>query len=111
MEYLFKSVNMYNQYIKYKIPLSSLSSLSSEIYLIKWLPNSKTIIHNHNGKQCSFISLNSLHESIYSTSNQHDISNSRKIKPFHIYTINDNIGYHRIFNYDDKIKWSLHRYY
>ena len=37
MDRLFKSINMYNQYIKFRIP-----SLKSDIYLIKWLPHSKT---------------------------------------------------------------------
>ena len=66
MNQLFKSVNMYNQYIKYKIP-----SLYSEIYLIKWFPNSKTKIHNHRGKNCNFITLNgSLSEKRYLKNNK-----------------------------------------
>ena len=52
MEYLFKSVTMYNQYIKFKLPILK------DSYLIKWNPESHTIIHDHNGKDCDFMMLN-----------------------------------------------------
>ena len=103
MDQLFKSVTMYNQYIKYKIP-----SLYSEIYLIKWFPNSKTKIHNHRGKNCSFLLLKgSLTETRYLKNNKIEIN---EIKPFQINSINDEIGTHRIKNNDNIVKWSLHRY-
>lgn len=100
---------MKSNYIKYKMPLLNIN-------IIKWLPYSKTTIHNHNGQQCVFTPLNgALNEIIYKT---HDLE-SRKIKyfykneisPFKIRKINDSIGYHQIFNLDNKVKWSLHRYY
>ena len=96
-------------YIKYKIPLLNIN-------IIKWLPHSKSNIHNHNGKNCIFLPLNGrLNEIIYKTS---DLESKKikyfynnKIDPFTIRKINDNIGYHQIFNLDNKVKWSLHRYY
>jgi hypothetical protein len=105
MEYLFKSVTMYNQYIKFRIPC-----LSSEIYLIKWLPNSETIYHGHKGKQCNFVLLkgNELYEKRKTNANANE--SLTILKPFHIYSINDTIGIHKIINNDNKIKWSLHRY-
>jgi hypothetical protein len=103
MDQLFKSITMYNQYIKYKLP-----SLHSEIYLIKWLPNSKTKIHNHCGKNCNFLLLKgSLTETRYLKNNEIE---SNEIKAFQINFINDELGKHEIKNNDDQIKWSLHRY-
>ena len=103
MDRLFKSITINNQYIKYKLP-----SLKSEIYLIKWLPNSITDIHNHNGKNCNFLLLKgSLTETRYLKNNEIE---SNEIKPFQRNLINDEIGEHEIKNNDDKIKWSLHRY-
>ena len=98
--------NIDNQYIKYRIPFTK-----SESYLIKWLPKSQTKIHNHRGKNCDFITFHKLYECTYSSLKIDDLLNSREIKPFNIYHINDKIGYHQIFNFDNKIKWSIHRYY
>ena len=130
MNRLFKSITINNQYIKFRIP-----SLKSELYLIKWLPNSKTDIHIHDGKNCNFLLLKgSLTETRYLKNNEiksngnkpfqinsmndeireHEIKNneikSNEIKPFQINSMNDEIGEHEIKNNDDTIKWSLHRY-
>ena len=40
-----------NSYLKYKLPIPN-------IYLIKWLPFSRTKIHGHNNKKCNFMILN-----------------------------------------------------
>ena len=88
-------------YLKYTLPLKN-------YYLIKWFPSSRTDIHGHNGKECKFLLLNgSLIEYRYN-------NNSRKInnlKPLKLYTINDQIGTHLMKNHEDKIKWSIHKYY
>ena len=34
-----------------------------------------------------------------------------KLKPFRKYSINDTIGEHIMINTDNRVKWSLHRYY
>ena len=99
----FTPINVKNQYLKYRLP-----SLLSEMYIIRWFPNSKTDIHYHNGKLCQFMVLNDiLHEKRY-----HNNSNfaDNLLRPFTIYSINDDIGAHSVSNNDNKIKWSLHRY-
>ena len=39
------------------------------------------------------------------------LDNIRKIEPLKLYTINDDIGFHQVFNLEKKVKWSLHNYY
>jgi len=103
MDRLFKSINMYNQYIKFIIP-----SLKSDIYLIKWLPHSKTKIHNHKGRNCNFLLLKgSLTETRYLKNNT---TETNVIHPLQINFINDEIGKHELINNDNTIQWSLHRY-
>ena len=103
MNRLFKSITINNQYIKFIIP-----SLKSEIYLIKWFPNSITDIHGHNGKNCNFLLIKgSLSETRYLKNNKIEIN---EIKPFQRNFINDDIGEHEIKNKDNIVKWSLHRY-
>ena len=104
MNRIFKSINMYNQYIKYKIPY-----FPSNLYLIKWLPHSKTKIHNHRGKDCNFILLKgSLIETRYFENNTTEIN---ILQPLQINHINDEIGKHQIENNNTTIQWSLHKYY
>ena len=103
---MLKRYNINNQYIKFKLPLLK------EAYLIQWNPNSETNIHDHDGKQCDFMVLNgSLFECIYSEKQILSLKRYRILKPYQKYSINDSIGYHQVFNLEDKKKWSLHRYY
>jgi hypothetical protein len=89
-------------YLKYTLPIQN-------CYLIKWFPSSKTNIHGHDGKQCDFFILNgSLFEKRYGINGivTYDI-----LQPFTKYSINDQIGAHSMYNTDDKVKWSIHKYY
>jgi len=103
---IFRAININNQYIKYRLP-----SLKSELFLIKWLPNSETDYHDHGGKQCDFILLggNQLNEIRKKDCN--GIGIHRTIYPFKKYSINDSVGIHKMLNTENKIKWSLHKYY
>ena len=105
MNKIFKSVNVYNQYIKYKLP-----SLKSNLYLIKWLPESATCFHGHQGKQCDFMLLWGYYL-IEKRRTHRLVETGQIIYPFKKYSINDKIGIHRMINNENKIKWSLHRYY
>jgi len=98
-----KTVN--NQYIKYKIPF-----VKNEIYLIRWFPNSKTIFHGHNGKQCDFLFFNG-NMIEYLSKNKKSAISERHIEKFKLYSINDKIGIHSMKNIDNKTKWSIHFYY
>ena len=81
------------------------------IYLIQWSPKEKTDIHNHAGKQCDFIILNgSLHECRFINNTIGGLFKSHSLQPFKIHSINDQEGYHQLYNFDDKVKYSLHRY-
>lgn len=102
----FISKNVNNQYVKFRLPFLK------EGYLIRWNRLSRTDIHNHDNNQCDFIVLNGeLLECIYKNKSIGSLSNVRKVQPFKLYTINDNIGYHQVFNLDKKVKWSIHNYY
>ena len=119
-----RSINIKNQYTKYQIPFLN------STYLIKWYPNSKTNIHSHKGKDCDFVPLwGDLHEvryknkinTLYCSYNSNDTRNpiiennlkykEKKVKQLHLSHINDDKGKHQIFNYDNYIKWSIHKYY
>ena len=103
---LLKKYNLNNQYIKFKLPILK------ESYLIRWNPKSRTIIHSHNGKQCDFMILSGkLFECIYNNNDIVSLKNTRDLKPYKKYSINDSIGYHQVFNFSDKRQWSIHRYY
>jgi len=103
-QYFSKNVN--HQYIKFKLPFLK------DGYLIRWNPVSRTDIHNHDNKQCDFMVLNGeLLECIYLKKSISSLDNIRKIEPLKLYTINDNIGYHQVFNLEKKVKWSIHNYY
>jgi len=97
-----RKVTINNQYTKYQIPLLK------STYLIKWFPKSKTNIHSHRGKDCDFIPVwGDLKEVRY----KNQIGKTKKIKQFHLSHINDEKGKHQVFNCDNYIKWSIHRYY
>jgi hypothetical protein len=92
-------------YVKYSLPFTN-------YHLIRWLPKSSTAIHGHDGKQCDFIILNgSLHEYRYLKQDINSRYRSQRLNPLTINNINDDEGYHQVFNFDDKEKWSIHRYY
>ena len=96
-------VKIKDQYIKYRLPF-----FQSEVYFIRWFPNAVTEKHNHNGKQCDFIPLKGcLYEKRYIKRSTREY----QLKPFRKYSINDSIGEHQIINYDNSVKWSLHKYY
>ena len=100
-----KSVTVNNIYTKFKIPYSN-------FYIIRWFPKARTDIHNHDGKQCKFMALNgSLHECRFNKKSINGYIQSNPILPLKIYSINDSEGYHQIYNIDDRIKWSIHKYY
>mgnify|MGYP006089683789 FL=1 len=103
---LLQKINVNNQYIKYKIPFTYSS------YLIKWLPNSKTEIHSHNGQECKFFILKgNLVELRYLDGNLNTHIKHTIIKPLRMNHINDSIGSHQMLNLEEKIKWSIHHYY
>jgi hypothetical protein len=106
MDKIIKIINVNNQYIKYKFPL-----IKSEIYLIKWLPNSKTDFHGHDGKKCNFLLIGGKYMSELRHADKKSIQVYHRIEPFKLYSIDDTIGYHKMINTEDKTKWSLHRYY
>lgn len=102
---MIKIISNNKSYIKYKLPITN-------FYLIQWKPKSRSDIHNHNGKICQFMTINgSLQEVRFKENKITTLYQSKKIESFTIQSINDNEGYHQIFNFDDKIKWSLHHYY
>jgi hypothetical protein len=97
-------VKVGKSYIKYSLPISNIN-------LIRWYPKARTDIHDHDGKRCDFIILNgSLHEQRYLTKDRHTYYRGQKLRPFIINTITDEEGFHQIFNFENKVKWSLHRY-
>ena len=103
---ILKTINVDNQYIKYRLPL-----FKSEIYLIKWLPHSNTKFHGHNGKQCDYMLIKGNYLNEIRLEDKHLDKTFHKIRPFQLYSINDEIGTHRMSNTHNKIKWSLHHYY
>ena len=91
-------------YFKYTLPIKN-------YYLIQWLPKARTNIHDHDGKQCNFMVLNGpLYECRYKDKSIDSLQSSQAIKQFQMNSINDSEGYHQIFNFDNKIKYSIHRY-
>lgn len=98
-------VRVGNVYTKYTIPLSNLA-------LIRWEPLSSTDIHDHEGKHCNFIVLNgSLHEARYTDKYLGALYSSKCIEPLLKTTIKNTDGYHQVFNFDNWIKYSIHKYY
>ena len=102
---LFKNESKYYSYIKYNLPIKN-------YYLIKWNPRAWTNIHNHEGKQCDYMVLNGiLRESRFQRKDINSFIKTDKLVPFTKYSINDTIGYHQMYNHEDRVKWSIHRYY
>jgi hypothetical protein len=100
----FRPILTTKAYSKYMTPIKN-------VYFIKWSPKERTDIHNHNNKQCDFIILNGpLHECRFKTDRIVSLFQSQLLRPFQVYSINDKEGYHQLYNFDDKIKYSLHRY-
>tara|TARA_Y100001958_G_C21234031_1_gene560152 strand:+ start:1761 stop:2078 length:318 start_codon:yes stop_codon:yes gene_type:complete len=92
-------------YNKVRIPFTN-------TYLIQWLPSSRTDIHNHLGEKCDFVPLyGSLHEVRFHQKNIGSLYESKKRNVFEKVHINDDMGYHQIFNFDKNYKLSIHRYY
>jgi hypothetical protein len=92
-------------YTKYNFSLSNIA-------LIRWEPSCSTEIHNHEGKDCDFIILNgSLHEARYKDKCLGELYSSKCIEPLTNTTIKDSDGYHQVFNFDNRVKYSLHWYY
>ena len=99
----YKKVN--NPYVKFKLPILK------DSYLIHWYPKAKTIIHDHDNKDCDFIMLNpGVLECLYKENNNSTMYLTRELQPFIKYTVKKDV-YHQMINLDKKIKWSLHRYY
>jgi len=92
------------KYSKYWIPFPFI-----DIYFIVWKPNAISKIHNHSKNGCYlFLIKGNIIEEIY----------NKKLKKigkniydnFSLSYINDNIGYHRIKNYN-QYSYSLHIYH
>jgi len=97
--------NVNNQYIKFKLPILK------DSYLIQWNPESHTIIHDHNGKDCDFMMLNrNVLECRYQELDRETIYLTRELQPFLKYNVKKGV-FHQMKNADKDIKWSLHRYY
>ena len=101
----FKNLITKNKtYFKFQIPFTN-------NYVIRWYPKSNTDIHNHDGKNCDFMMIfGTLHEYRYETNQVESLYDSRKINIFEKNHINDNLGYHQLFNHDTISKLSIHRY-
>ena len=98
-------VRVRNVYTKYTLSMSNIA-------LIKWEPKSSTEIHDHDGKNCDFIVLNgSLHEARYTDKYLGALYSSKCVEPLLKTTIKKTDGYHQIFNFDNWIKYSIHKYY
>jgi len=112
MANIFKSFNINfkqeikNTYVKYRLP-----SFKNEYYLIKWLPNVETDFHGHEGNECKYILLKGSYLFEERCENKLSEITYQKVKPFKVYHINDKIGIHKMINSENKIKWSIHRYY
>jgi len=90
-------------YTKIKLP-----SVFCNKYLIIWKPNHITNNHYHNGKKCEFTLLyGSLKQIVFKNNNSKKIN---KLNKYEINYIDDEIGSHKIINYD-KISLSYHKYY
>ena len=92
-------------YTKYTLSLSNIA-------LIRWNPNSSTDIHNHDDKDCEFIVLNgSLQEARYKDKYIGALYSSRCIEPLVNTKMKKTDGYHQMFNFDNRVKYSIHKYY
>lgn len=95
-----------NIYTKYMIKF-----INNELALIQWNPKVRTSIHNHGGKNCDFYLLGgTINEVRYKNQNIGSLIAAQRITSFRKNTVKK-LEYHQIFNFDDKTKWSIHRYY
>ena len=100
----FFSKNPY--FRKFKFPFTN-------IYLIKWLPNTIGPIHNHGGRDCNiFVLKGKLRENIYQQipDNGYYMVDMKILQEYQSSYINDTIGKHSIHNLKDSNSWSLHYY-
>jgi hypothetical protein len=105
MNNIINRVKIGNSYTKY-------SFKRSNFYLIKWEPKSSSGIHDHNGKKCDFMMLNGcLQEVRYEKPHMGGLYSMKYVYPFIKNTMYPEDGYHNMINYDNRIKYSIHRYY
>jgi hypothetical protein len=105
MNNIINRVKVGNAYTKY-------SFKRSNFYFIKWEPKCSTDIHDHNGKKCDFILLNGiLREARYDKPHMGGLYSVKTVYPFIKNTMYPEDGYHEMFNHDDRVKYSIHRYY
>lgn len=105
MNNIINRVKIGNSYTKY-------SFKRSNFYLIKWEPKGSSGIHDHNGKKCDFMMLNGcLQEVRYENPHMGGLYSMKYVYPFIKNTMYPEDGYHNMINYDNKIKYSIHRYY
>lgn len=103
---MFKIQKVGNIYTKYMMRI-----INNELVLIQWNPKVRTTIHNHGGKDCDFYLLGgTLNEVKYKNQNIGSLTTSQRITSFRKNTVKKS-EYHQIFNFDNKKKWSFHRYY
>ena len=105
MNNIINCIKIGNSYTKY-------SFKRSNFCLIKWEPKSSSGIHDHKGKKCDFILLNGiLKEARYDKPHMGGLYSVKTVYPFIKNTMYPEDGYHEMFNYDDRVKYSIHRYY
>lgn len=105
MNNIINRVKVGNAYTKYSLKRSN-------FYFIKWEPKCSTDIHDHNGKKCDFILLNGiLREARYDKPHMGGLYSVKTVYPFIKNTMYPEDGYHEMFNHDDRVKYSIHRYY
>ena len=81
-----------------------------ELYLISWLPNNSSLVHNHQDNGCVFKVLEGqLKEDIF-LEDQKTIVTSRNILKNQTSYIDNQIGYHQIKNSNNYFCYSLHLY-
>ena len=81
-----------------------------ELYLISWLPNNSSIVHNHQDNGCVFKVLEGqLNEDIF-LEDQKTCITSKNILSNQSSYIDNQIGYHQIKNLNDSFSYSLHLY-
>lgn len=81
-----------------------------ELYLISWLPNNSSLIHNHQDNGCVFKVLEGeLNENIF-LEDQKTCVTSKNILSNQTSYIDNQIGYHQIKNPNNYFCYSLHLY-
>ncbi len=91
-------------YTKYRIPFPFV-----DIFIIKWLPNAISKIHNHSKSGCwMFILYGNIKEEIFTK--KLSLTGINYYSSFDRSYINDDIGYHRIKN-GNNYTYSLHIYH